>query len=121
MDMIPIKINLNNYDYEAEFFDTDTTQDLSKMLPMELTLERYAEHEYFSRLPHKLTTQGVTTTSDAYEANIYYFDGWNAFTVVFGDAHIDPFKVVHIGKIKGDVSWMQTAGNTVRAKIEKCK
>lgn len=119
--MIPIQIYLDNYRYEAEFNDNLTVKDILKMLPMELTLQRYAEHEYYSRLPQALTIQGVSTTSDAYEANIYYFDGWNAFTVVFGEAHIAPYKVVHLGRIKGNISWMRSAGSMISAKIEQFK
>ena len=50
---------------------------------------------------------------------IYYYDGWSAFTVLFDDAHIDPFEVVHIGDVNEDViSPLAAAGDTVEAKIE---
>lgn len=58
-------------------------------------------------------------TSDAHAGGIYYYDGWGAFTVLFGDAHIAPFEVVHIGDVNGDVIFPLTvAGATVEAKIE---
>ena len=66
---------------------------------MELELKRYAGHEYYSSLPQKPAIKGVAMTSDAYSGGLYYFNGWNAFTIVFEDAHIAPYKVVHVGNV----------------------
>lgn len=89
------------------------------MLPMELALQRYAGHEYYGLLPQKPSIKGVPMTSDAHAGGIYYYDGWSAFTVLFGDAHIAPFEVVHIGDVNENViSPLVEAGATVDAKIE---
>lgn len=38
-------------------------------------------------------------TSNANAKGIYYYDGWTAFTVLFGSANIAPFRVIHIGDV----------------------
>ena len=59
-------------------------------------------------------------TSDVYAGSIYYYDGWNALTVFYGDAHIAPFKVVHIGDVEGKeiISFLAEAGIKVETKIK---
>lgn len=113
-----IKLTLDGKDYTAEVNNNNTVQDIIRMMPMELTLKRYAGHEYFSELPETLSIEDVPMTSVAYAGDICYYDGWNAFTVLFGDAHIAPFKVVIVGHINEDISALAKAGDTLEAKIE---
>jgi hypothetical protein len=114
-----IKLTLNGKEYTAKLNDNRTVEDILNMLPVELTLKRYAGHEYYSSLPQKPSIKGVPMTSDAHAGGIYYYDGWSAFTVLYGDAHIAPFEVVHIGDVNEDVIFpLAKAGATVEAKIE---
>ncbi|MDD9793487.1 cyclophilin-like fold protein [Priestia megaterium] len=114
-----IKLTLDGKEYTARLNDNRTVEDILNMVPMKLTLQRYDGHEYYSSLPKKPSIKGVPMTSDAHAGGIYYYDGWNAFTVLFGDAHIAPFEVVHIGDVNEDViSQLAAAGANVEAKIE---
>ena len=114
-----IKLTIDGKEYTATLNENRTVEDILDMLPLELTLQRYAGHEYYSSLPKKPSIKGVPMTSDAHAGGIYYYDGWSAFTVLFGDAHIDPFKVVHIGDVNEDIiSPLSVAGATVEARIE---
>lgn len=114
-----LKLTIDKKEYTATLNDNRTVEDIMKMLPMELTLQRYAGHEYYSSLPKKPSIKGVPMTSDAHAGGIYYYDGWSAFTVLFGEAHIAPFEVVHIGDLNEDViTPLAKAGATVEAIIE---
>lgn len=114
-----IKLTLDGKEYTVTLNDNRTAEEILNMLPMELTLQRYADHEYYSSLPKKPSIKGVPMTSDAHAGGIYYYDGWSAFTVLFGDAHIAPFEVVHIGDVNEDViSPLTSAGVTIVAEIE---
>lgn len=114
-----IKLTIDGKEYSATLNDNRCVDDIMNMLPLELTLQRYAGHEYYSSLPQKPTIKGVPMTSDAHAGGIYYYDGWSAFTVLFGDAHIAPYRVVHIGDVVEDIiTPLSEAGNTVEAKIE---
>lgn len=58
-------------------------------------------------------------TSDAHAGGSYYYDGWSALTILYGDAHIAPFEVVHIGDVNEDVvSQLAVASDTIEAKVE---
>lgn len=114
-----IKLTLDGKNYTATLKDNRTVEDILNMLPLELTLQRYAGHEYYSSLPEKPSMEGVPVTSEAHAGGIYYYDGWNAFTVLFGDANIAPFEVVHVGDVHEDViTPLSVAGANITAKIE---
>jgi len=114
-----IKLTIDGKEYAATLNDNRIVEDVLNMLPLELTLQRYAGHEYYSPLPQKPSIKGVPMTSDAHASGIYYYDGWTAFTVLYGGADITPFKVVHIGDVNEDIITPLTAADdTVLAKIE---
>lgn len=115
-----IKLILDDKEYAVTLNDNRTVKDILNMLPMDLTLQRYAGHEYYSPLPQKPSIKEVHMTSDAHAGGIYYYDGWSAFTVLYGDAHIAPFEVVHIGDVNQQnvISQLVSAGATVKARIE---
>jgi len=114
-----IKLTIDGQEYTATLNDNRTVEDILNMLPMELTLKRYDGHEYYSSLPEKPSIKGVPMTSVAHAGGIYYYDRWAAFTVLYRDAHIAPFEVVHIGDVNEDViTSLAAAGATVEARIE---
>jgi len=114
-----VKILLDGKVYDATFNDNPTANDILKMFPLDLTLQRFAGHEYYCVLPQKPSVKDVTTTSEAHAGGIYYFEGWNAFTIVFGDANVAPYKVVHLGDVQSNiVSQLTFADNLVDIKIE---
>ena len=117
--MESIRITLDGKSYPVTLNDNQTVKDLVGMLPLDLSLQRYDGHEYYSRLSKKPSIIGVPMTSEAHAGGIYYYDGWTALTVLFGDAHIAPYQVVHIGDVNEDIiSFLISAGPTVNAEIE---
>ena len=98
-----MKLTLNEHEYNVTLNNNSTTDDILKLLPMTLKMQRYAGHEYYASLSETPTIEGVTTTSDIKAGGIYYWDGWNAFVINFEDTNIAPYKVVHIGDVNGDI------------------
>ena len=98
-EVASMKVIINNKEYEVILDENDTTKDILANMPLELTLQRYAGHEYYSSL--SFTPKFDTNrTSNIKAGHIYYWDGWNAFVINFEDYDIDPYRVVHIGEIK---------------------
>lgn len=114
-----MKVIINDKSYEVELFDSVTKNEIINMLPLELTLQRYAGHEYYSELPTK-PTMDENTTSNIFAGHIYYWDGWNAFVINYEDYDITPYKVVHIGEIKDKsiVDYLRKADKNVKIKLE---
>lgn len=114
-----MKVIIDEKSYDVELFDSVTKDEIINMLPLELTLQRYAGHEYYSELPSK-PTMDSNTTSNILAGHIYYWDGWNAFVINYEDYDISPYKVVHIGEIKDKsiIDYLKKTDNNINIKLE---
>ena len=114
-----MKLTLNAQEYNVTLNDNSTIDDILKLLPMTLEMQRYAGHEYYASLSETPTIEGVTKTSDIKAGGIYYWDGWNAFVINFEDINIAPYKVVHVGDINGNiVSELDKSGDTITVNVQ---
>lgn len=118
-DMNAIKITIDGTAYEVNLFDNVTKDEILEMLPLDLTLTRYAGHEYYAELPKK-PDMDSNTTSHILAGHIYYWDGWNAFVINFEDYDITPYKVVHIGEITDEkvIDYLTDAKDKISVKVE---
>lgn len=60
-----IRIIINEQEYSAELTDTPLSESLSAQLPMELTMNRFADHEYYASIDSRLNLQETEKTSFA--------------------------------------------------------
>ncbi len=93
-----IVINLDGKNYAAELEDNETVRNILKGLPLSLDIQRYAGHEYYAELPFR-PEFAAERTSHIKAGHLYYWDGWNAFVINYEESNIEPYKVVHLGKI----------------------
>lgn len=114
-----IRLTIDGKEFSVTLKDNQTVSDILKMLPLELSLQRYAGHEYYGTLPQKPSIKDVPMTSSAFAGGIYYYDGWSALTVLYGDAYIAPYEVAHIGDAEpAVVEYLKNSDTHVSAKIE---
>lgn len=93
-----MNITLDGQNYSVSLDNNETFKDIMNHLPLDLSMVRYAEHEYYAELPYKPVFD-ENRTSDIKAGHVYYWDGWNAFVINYVDYDIAPYKVVHIGEI----------------------
>lgn len=114
------KFTIGNRIFHADMTDNDIVREVAKHLPFEATYTRYTEHEYYTRLPFPTSDGNCTKKFDAHKNEVWYFGGWNAFTILFGDCNTAPFEVVKLGEIKEDVvPLLKNAAHTLRILCEK--
>lgn len=113
-----MQLTINGTEYEVELDNNVTIDDIVKKLPLELTLTRYAGHEYYSELPFT-PVFAKETTSNIKAGHVYYWDGWNAFVINYEDYDISPYQVVHIGEIKSEdvCEMLKNADETIRVSV----
>ena len=118
-NQVNMKIIIDDKEYEVELFDSITKEEILSIRPLDLTLSRYAGHEYYAELPSK-PTMDSNTTSNILAGHIYYWDGWNAFVINYEDYDISPYKVVHIGEIKDKsiIEYLKNADKEINVKLE---
>lgn len=113
------KFTIDGKVYHANMVDNPLVEKIAKMCPFEADYKRYTEHEYYTSLPKKCSDKGCELTTMAHKNQVFFFEGWNAFTILFGDCNTFPFKVVHLGNMVEDViPQLQNAGQTVRILCE---
>ncbi len=117
-----MNIIIADREYETILLPGITEREIENMLPLDLQLERYAEHEYSGPLPSKpIMDRNVTSKVEA--GHIYYWDGWNAFVINYKDLDISPYKVVHIGEVKDKsiIEFLNNTNKTINIRLEKRK
>lgn len=79
-----MKITINGTPYEVLLDENVTVADIVGHLPLELEMERYADHEYYAELPFTPAFD-EERTSQIKAGHVYYWDGWNALVVNYID------------------------------------
>ena len=113
-----MSVTIKGKKYAVKLDQNKTVNSLVKMLPLNLSMEEYDKHEYYSELSKKPTV-AAKKTSKIKTGHIYYWDGWNAFVINYKDTDISPYKVVHIGEIKDKsvVSVLEKSGEKLSVKV----
>ena len=113
------RLTIDGKVYHAEMIDNPLVEQIAAMCPFEQTYNRYTEHEYYTRLPKPTSQENCKLETFAKKNQIWYFHGWNAFTILFGDCNTVPFEVVHLGDIIEDVTeQLENSGTTVNILCE---
>lgn len=115
-----MKITLDNQEFVVNTDQNKTVEDILKSLPIELTMKRYEEHEFYSELPF-IPVFDKERTSNIKAGHVYYWDGWNAFVINYIDYDISPYQVVHIGEItdKKIIDVLKNAPSDISISVNK--
>lgn len=113
------KFTIDGSIFHANMVDNPLVDKIAVMCPFEADYERYTEHEYFTRLPEGASQDGCELTHIASKNQVFYFQGWNAFTILFDDFNTSPYDVVRLGEMVEDVvPQLKHSGETVRIGCE---
>ena len=115
-----MNIKIEDKIYEVKLIDGSTKDDIVSMLPIDIKLSKFDNHEYSGSLPNKPRIDN-NKTSDIYEGHIYYWDGWNSFVINYEDLNISPYKVIHIGEVidKSIVDYLKNCEDEISVRLEK--
>jgi len=98
------KFTVNGKVFHANMTDNDIVIQIAQNLPMEREYLRFSGHEYYTRLPFPTSDRRCKKEFQAHKNEIWYFGGWNAFTILFGDYNTAPFEVVKLGEMVEDIA-----------------
>lgn len=89
---------LDGNEYSIELENNTLAGKIASLCPLKLDMRRSCAHEYYGTLP-EITDPGEAKQTSAVRAGgVYYFDAWNAFSLVFQDADIRPYSVHKVGQ-----------------------
>ena len=117
-----MKIYIDNHGYEILLDDNKTANDIFENMSDTISLEKYAGHEYTTRLdfePYEHNEQ----TPNLIAGHIYYWAPGNAFVINYADTNIAPYVSVHVGEFvdKSICDVLKNAGDNIEIKITKGK
>lgn len=113
------KITVYKNVFYADMIENSITKEIEKHLPLELVYNRYTEHEYYTRLPFFVSCENCKKQTLANKNEIWYFDGWNALTILFDNCDTSPFEVVKLGDVNGDIaSFLKDGKDKVKILLE---
>lgn len=99
-----LRFTIDGVGYHADLQDHALAESLLYICPFAVDYTRNGGHEYYAALPKKAVTDGCQTTTKAHRNGLYYFEGWNALSLVFKDCDTAPFDIHHIGDFEEDIS-----------------
>ena len=105
--------------FHAALLENPLAEQVAGMCPFKLDCTRSGEHEYYVVLPQRASTVGCPATTVGYRNGLYYFDGWNAMSLVFRNCDTAPYQIHKIGEFEEDVSTtLEKAGRSIRIQCE---
>ena len=99
-----IQITVDGVVYHAVLLENPLAEKIAGMCPLTLNCMRSGDHEYYTALPEKTTADGCPATTSGHRNGLYYFEGWNALSLVFRDCDTAPYKIHHIGDFVGNIA-----------------
>ena len=105
--------------YHAVLSDNPLTEKIAAMSPFDLDYSRNGDHEYYASLPEKVSAKGCESTTKGRRGGLYFFESWNALSLVFQDCDTAPWQIHHIGGFEDGMSAaLEKAGGHIRILCE---
>ena len=114
-----IKVTVDGVVYHAVLQDNPLAGKIAGMCPFTMDCTRSGEHEYYAALPKKAAADGCPDTMKGHRNGLYYFEGWNALSLVFRDCDTAPYKIHQIGNFEEDIaSVLEKMGRSIHILCE---
>ena len=99
-----IRFTIDGIVYHAALHENSIAEKVAAMCPFEAQYTRSGGHEYYAALPKKAAAKGCPSTTKGHRNGLYYFEGWNALSLVFKDCDTAPYQIHPIGDFEEDLS-----------------
>lgn len=99
-----VEVKVNGSVFHITLKSNQLAEKVASMLPFTLNCTRGLEQEYWGELPQKTKTMDCQPTHDGHRNCIYYFEPWNAVSILFKDVSTSPYDVYLIGEFEDDIS-----------------
>lgn len=104
-----IRCAFNQLSFTATLFDNPSTRDLASILPLDLTIEDYADNEKIAYLPRKLTGDGSEPFSDEAPGDLCYYAPWGNLVFFYGSYRYSR-GLIRLGRLDGGIRPLLTKG-----------
>ena len=117
--VMKLRLTVNGAPLAATLDDNAASQDLLKLLPLELTLQDYALAEKIAYLPRKLDAASAPAGFAPSAGDIMYYAPWGNLALFYRDQPFDS-GLVRLGRIESGVDALKGA-NKLKLRLEAVK
>ena len=111
---IGMKITIDKKDYIVELDNNETVLEVLNELPIDKYFVNYEDAFYSGNLSTKVIASGEEVNL-LKKNHVYYHPGWGGIVIVYKDYEFTNEKLIHMGKIKGD---LKLKGNMIKIKVD---
>lgn len=97
-----IRLTFNNQSMTATLYDNPSAHDLVSMLPLDLTIDNYANNEKIAYLPRKLTEEGSGPFGNEAPGDLCYFASWGNLALFYANYRWSD-GVIRLGRFDGSL------------------
>jgi hypothetical protein len=97
-----IRIAFNGQSFTATLYENPSARDLVSILPLDLTIDDYANNEKIAYLPRKLTEEGARPFSNEAPGDLCYFVPWGNLAF-FYDSYRYSDGLIRLGRLDNGV------------------
>jgi hypothetical protein len=107
--MKKIECAFDRHRFTVALYDNPSARDLLTMLPLELTIEDYADNEKIARLPRKLTQEGSGPFGNEAPGDLCYYAPWGNLAF-FHAGYRYSQGLIRLGRLDGGFEPLLTRG-----------
>ena len=97
-------MTIDGVTYHVKLWNHSLAEKIAAMCPFEADFARSGNHEYYAALPQKGATHDCESTTSGRKNMLYYFEGWNALSIVIQDCNTAPYRIQAVGDFEEDIS-----------------
>ncbi|MET0527133.1 MAG: cyclophilin-like fold protein [Microvirga sp.] len=104
-----IRLTFNNQSMIATLYDNPSARDLVSLLPLDLTIDNYANNEKIAYLPRKLTEEGSEPFGNEAPGDLCYYAPWGNLALFYAGYRWSE-GVIRLGRLEGSFESLLTRG-----------
>lgn len=104
-----IRIAFGDHDFTATLYDNPSARHFASMLPLDLTIDDYANNEKIAYLPRKLTEEGSGPFANEAPGDLCYYAPWGNLAF-FYDSYGYSNGLIRLGRLDGGFEPLLTRG-----------
>jgi hypothetical protein len=116
-DNMRVRFTFNSVTFTATLADSPSARDFLSLLPLDLTIENYADNEKIAYLPRKLTEAGSGPFGNEAAGDLGYYAPWGNLAFFYGGYRYS-HGLIRLGRLDQGIEPLLTRGKfPLRAEI----
>jgi hypothetical protein len=104
-----IECAFSGHAFAASLYDNPSARDFASMLPLDVTIDDYADNEKIAHLPRKLTEEGSGPFTNEAPGDLCYYAPWGNLAFFYAGYRFSR-GLIRLGRLDGGIGPLLTRG-----------